>query len=78
MTSVAFSKRVLTGSLVVRVLQPWAGIGGELGFIKACVLTGKCTEVREGKWNQGYIQRSDYNNGPWNLRWVRGETRARN
>lgn len=40
------------------------GIGGELDLLKACVLSGKYTEVGEGKGNQGYIQRVAIIMGP--------------
>ena len=48
---------------------------GDLDLIKACVLSEKYNEAREGKGNQGYMWRSDYNHRPWNLSGIRGETR---
>lgn len=53
-----------------------AGIGAELDLIRACVLSEKYTEVREGERSQEYIQRSDYNEGPQSLSRIRGEART--
>lgn len=45
-------------SHVQRLTCPGIG-GGELDSVKACVLSEEYIEVREGKGNEGYIQKSD-------------------